>query len=190
LKQLLAGALLSAAFLLLAAPRADATTVVAKDLGDLCAEADMIFVGKVVSVTSRWADERKQAIETLVDFSVLEPIYGVTTSAVQLSFSGGEVDGLKEVVAGAPQFQPGEEVLIFASKERWISPIIGFHQGCFRVVDSDGGKRVLDAEGHPVSVEGRALRYGPRENGVSGASLSDFLDSVRRQLGERGREAH
>ena len=114
---------LVAAAVLSTASAARATTVLEKSFSDLCNEADMIFVGKVVSVESHWKDEQKKSIITTVTFAVVEPVYGVTTSDVKLDFSGGDMDGLSQVVAGMPQFEPGEEVTIFASNEPIESPV-------------------------------------------------------------------
>lgn len=175
------------AVLLCAAP-APATTVIEKNLADLCNEADMIFVGKVVSVESRWREPERKSIETAVRFAVMEPVYGVEGSDVVLTFSGGEVDGLREVVAGLPQFAPGEEALIFATNQRLVSPVVGFHQGCFRVAEEGGRAVVLNAEREPLtSVQGRSLFFGKQEDGPRGAvPLDRFIDTVRQQLEKRG----
>ena len=171
---------------LLFAAAATATTVIEKSLDDLCKEADMVFVGKVVEVQPRWRAQERRSIETEVTFAVLEPLYGTRSGDVKLSFSGGDLDGLREVVAGVPQFQPGEEVLVFATNEPSVSPIVGFHQGCFRVVDGGGGPIVLDAENRSVSLRGRASELDKRAIS-SGVSLDDFLTEVRTQLGRRGK---
>lgn len=188
MKRFTRGVLFTAALLCLGAARLEATTVIEKDLSDLCNEADKIFVGKVVSVESGWRDESQKAIQTVVTFAVLEPVYGVDGGEVKLTFAGGEAGGIREVVAGMPEFHPGEEVMVFASDQPSLSPIIGFHQGCFRVVDGDSGKVVLDVESRPVGLQGRALSFGKRDNGTQGAvSLDQFLDTVRTHVGQRGK---
>jgi hypothetical protein len=122
------------------APRADATVVVAKDFGALCAEADLIFVGTVASTQSRWSDPQRQAIETAVTFADLTWLRGGSQATVELRFGGGELEGLRESVAGVPQFTVGERRVIFAHAGHYVSPLVGFSQGQFRVVDgADGG---------------------------------------------------
>lgn len=189
MKRFTRGALFASALLTLAAAAVEATTVIEKDLSDLCNEADKIFVGRVVSVESGWRDESQKSIQTVVTFAVTEPVFGVDGGDVRLVFAGGEAGGIREVVAGMPEFHVGEQVLLFASDQPSLSPVIGFHQGYFRVVDDGKGQVVLDSESRPVSVQGRALSFGKRDNGTQGAvSLDEFLGTVRRQVGQRGRQ--
>ncbi len=172
---------LAALAVLVVAGTADATVVVEKDFGALCDEAEMIFVGRVLSTEARWRGEEQRSIETVVTFRVLEALHGVDGDEVQLSFAGGEIDGLSEVVAGLPEFRADEDVVLFASRKPSISPVVGFNQGCFRVADG----RVLNAEGAPVAgVSERGLTLG--EEGQRGIPLADFLDGVRKRLEMRG----
>jgi hypothetical protein len=179
-------AVLSTALLLLASPvltgRAVATMVVSKDFAALCDEADMIFVGTVTDLESRWADSSRQAIETLVTFSDLTWIYGTPRSAVTLRFSGGEIDGLHEEIAGLPQFERGERRVIFARDGRYVSPIVGFDQGALRVVDAVAGPAVIGVE--PPAGPGAALRLGSPES-TSTVPIDVFIDRVRERVATR-----
>lgn len=180
-------AILAAAIAVRTAP-AGATVVVGQDLADISRQADAVFVGKVATIESRWRDEAAKSIETVVTFTVVETIYGPRTDAVTLRFGGGEVGGLRQVIAGMPQFRVGEEVLLFVTDEPSISPIVGFHQGCFRVEEYGGERVVLDAEGAPITgTTSRSLSVGRRQDGPAAAMpLDRFLDTVRRHLAERG----
>jgi len=165
--------------------RAAATVVVAKDFNALCDEADMIFVGTVVSVESRWVDPERQAIETLVTFSDLSWIRGATRGAITLRFAGGAVDGIHEEIAGVPQFQVGERRVIFARDGRFVSPVIGFDQGAFRVVEGSGGLQVIDAA--EVNDPRGALHLGapPASGTPAPVSLDEFLTRVRQRLADQ-----
>jgi hypothetical protein len=167
--------------LVLAPDRAPATVVVAKDFAALCAEADLIFVGTVTGIESRWTDASKQAIETLVTFGDLTWLRGAPRLSITLRFGGGEVDGLREEIAGAPHFTIGERRVIFAHDGRYVSPIVGFDQGALRVVDGDVGPVVVGAPAAPIT-EG-ALRLGaPPAGPAEPVPLDEFLDRVQRQL--------
>lgn len=175
--------LLGAALSALAAPRAGATVIVAKDFGAICAEADLIFVGTVSAVASRWSDPERQAIETEVTFTDLTWLRGGTQTPVTLRFAGGEMDGLHEAVAGVPQFAVGERRVVFAHAGRFASPIVGFNQGLFRVVEGANGPVVLDADGKAVTGVARAaLQRGAADDRTAALSLDAFLDRVRAQL--------
>jgi hypothetical protein len=164
-----------------------ATTVVAKDFGSICHEADMVFVGSVSRIESRWAAPEQGTIDTLVTFSDLVPLLGVDDQDVVLRFAGGAVDGMREEIAGMPSFEVGDRVVVFARHGRLVSPIVGFHQGLFRVVDRKGVPVVLNEGRFPVTrVEGQALRFGSTAEGAGSAMALDlFLDRVREALATR-----
>lgn len=176
--------LFALAVLFATAMPARATTVVAKSFADLCAEADLVFAGTVTGVETAWADAAKQAIETRVTFGDLTWLRGGPQATLTLRFAGGTLDGLSEEIAGVPRFATGDRVVIFARNGEFISPIVGFHQGLYRVVDGARGPAVVDAEGHPVTgVSGAAVRRGtPAAAPGAPLSLDAFLDGVRGQL--------
>jgi hypothetical protein len=172
----------------LSLPRAGlATTVVAKSFESICHDADMVFVGSVSGVESRWAAPEQGTIETVVTFSDLVPLFGVDDNQVVLRFGGGAVDGMREEIAGLPSFEVGDRVVVFARHGRLVSPIVGFHQGLFRVVEREGVPVVLNEGRFPVTaVEGQALRFGSTAEGAGSAMvLDDFLGRVRDALGSR-----
>jgi hypothetical protein len=162
-----------------------ATTIVAKSFTDLCREADKIFVGTVADVTSQWKDRARMEIETLVRFTNVTPIDGSGGDDVTLRFGGGEMEGIREEIAGIPQFEPGQRVVVFARDGMSINPIVGFRQGLFRVVDDSRGPVVADADRRPViAIENGDLRLGKPEDGVGTAlSLEQFLQRVRETRG-------
>jgi hypothetical protein len=163
------------------AGRVSATVVLAKDFAALCNEADLIFVGTVTEVASRWSDPSTQSIETLVTFGDLTWLRGTPQSTVTLRFGGGEMDGLREEFAGVPHFSLGERRVIFAHDGTFVSPIVGFDQGALRVVDGVGGAAVLGA---PSARDARgALRFDvPAGVETAPVPLAAFLDRVRQQL--------
>lgn len=166
---------------------AAATTVIPKDFRALCAEADLVFVGTVSAVRSQWAEPDRHAIETLVTFSVLTWMRGGDTPAVTLRFGGGQVGDIRAEVVGMPHFAAGDHLVILARQEHSMSPIVGFSQGYFRVVEGPAGPVVLNAGGQPVIQAGDgALVFGAVEAGPAVAlPLPAFLDALRRELAYR-----
>ncbi len=164
-----------------------ATVVVAKDFAALCAEADLVFVGTVTDVTSSWRDAAQRSIETQVTFGALTWLHGTPRPAVTLHFAGGEVGGLREEVAGVPSFAVGQRRIVFARDGDFLSPVVGFHQGLFQVVDDGAGPVVLDASGRAVTGVARAaLQRGTRGDATAALPLDAFLDRVRQQLDAGG----
>lgn len=180
-----AAAVLLTALLVLSASRAGATVVVAKSFGALCAEAELVFVGTVTKVQSRWSDPQRQAIETVVTFGDLTWLRGGPQTEIALVFGGGEMDGLREAVAGVPEFAVGERRVVFAHDGRLVSPLVGFNQGLFRVVEGADGPVVLDADGNAVTGVGRAaLQRGAADDRGAALPLDAFLGQVRARLAE------
>jgi hypothetical protein len=179
-----AAALLSIALL---AARAPATVVVAKDFAALCADADLIFVGTVGAVDSRWVDDERQSIETLVTFEDLTWLQGESQSSVTLRFGGGTVDGLHMDIAGVPRFTVGERRVIFAYDGAFVSPIVGFDQGAPHVVDGAAGPQVVESGASPrLAGPAGALRLGVPSSGER-VPLDEYLERVRGQLAGDGR---
>jgi hypothetical protein len=164
-----------------------ATTVLPTTLSQMCAQADMIFVGAVSEVRSQWADADALRIETFVTFADLQILLGAPAPTITLSFAGGRMGDVVEAVAEMPAFAVGERVLLFAHEGRYVSPIVGFHQGCFRVVESDGEPVVLNANGLPVRSfeQGRAVvsRDGSESKGA--LRLSTLVERIRNELSGR-----
>lgn len=165
--------------------RAAATVIVAKDFNALCDEADMIFVGTVVSVESRWADPKRQAIETLVTFSDLTWIRGTPRGAITLRFSGGAVDDIREEIVGVPQFRAGERRVIFALEGRFVSPVVGFDQGAFRVIDGSGGPQVVGAAEADDPHGALHLGAPPASGTPVPVGLDEFVERVRQRLASK-----
>lgn len=184
------GCLAICAVALLASFPAHSTVIVAKSFDDLTAEADLIFVGTVTGLQSRWVDEEQSAIETVVTFSVEEALLGDLGKEESLRFSGGEVDGLREQIAGVPRFVVGQRVVLFARRGHSASPVVGFHQGCFRVVD---GAAAAVVQGCSVmsnvptaAADTAALRTGTtRGSRAEAETLQDFLARTRRGIEQR-----
>lgn len=162
-----------------------ATTVVSKDFAALCGQADMIFAGTVTAVESRWVDGTRQAIETLVTFGDLTWVRGEADETVTLRFAGGEVDGIREEIAGMPSFAVGERRVIFARDGIYVSPLVGFDQGALAVVEGPGGPEVTAPP--PGARASMVLHLGDAPPPVvSPEPLDWFLERVRRQLGAGG----
>jgi hypothetical protein len=119
----------------------------------------------------------------VVTFADLTWLRGGPQATVELRFGGGELEGLREAVAGVPQFTVGDRRVIFAHAGHYVSPLVGFSQGQFRVVDGAGGPVVLDADGSGVTGVGRAaLPRGAAEDRTAALPLDAFLARVRAQM--------
>ncbi len=79
---------------------------------DLATQADVIFVGNVTAMNSRWNDERT-FIQTEVRIAIEQLVAGqLQGQECTLVVPGGEVGGVKQEVSTAPVFTVGERTLL------------------------------------------------------------------------------
>ncbi|MBI4517915.1 MAG: hypothetical protein HY699_19085 [Deltaproteobacteria bacterium] len=170
----------------LAAPPVRATTVMEKNLDSLCAEADHVFTGKVVAIEPQWTDAARRHIETVVTFETIEPLYGADSAFISLRFAGGQIGDLVERVQGVPRFARGEHGVIFARDGHFASPLVGFHQGYFRVQGEGEAAAVLRPSYEFVGALADGSRLLSSEvQGVGATPLRGFLDALRQRLRQR-----
>lgn len=127
---------------LVAAPRADATSVIPPSFPELVAEAEAIYRGTVTSIEARRVarPEGGTIIKTFVTFAVDSVLKGPTQSEVVLEFLGGTVGDESLEVTGMPKFAVGQREFVFVQKNgTQLCPLVGLMHGRYRVLrDADG----------------------------------------------------
>ena len=168
------------------ATSAGATTYESVTFNELVARADVIFIGEVIDVRPFALDTRDgRIIKTRVTFRVSDPVWGTTSSLELLEFLGGELDGIGLEVAEMPKFSVGDRRVVFARRERSVSPIVGFRQGLFQITrDRSGVDRVLTIDGLPLERPENLGTRSPALTPVGGTPmrLADFRDRISRTL--------
>jgi len=161
----------------LTAPCARAATLVPMSIEDLARGSVAAIVGTIDDLTSvRAADG---GLYTLVTVSVEQTLMGhVPAPTIVLKENGGTIDGVSEIVVGAPSFAVGEEVLLFLTARP---------DGSLRTTQLALGKfdLVLDLAGMPRATQRITpdttvlLPPGVTAPGES-MPLSDVLDAITR----------
>lgn len=111
---------------------AESSTVLYQTLEEMVRAADQIVTGRVVGVRSQ-VNARRNAIHTFVTIEADEYLKGGRGgNLVTLRILGGEAEGYRLVVPGAPRFQVGEEVLVFSQGGAGRIPsVLGLAAGKF-----------------------------------------------------------
>lgn len=176
-----------AAFALIGASTATATTVLKLSMKDLARKSDAVVVARVEDEVARY-DTNKE-IYTFVTLRVLDPVKNSRKDdLITIRQLGGVVDNIASVVPGMPTFKKGEEVVVFLTQKDpagypWV---MGLQQGKYSVrTDANGMQRVrnelsgtslLDASGHAVDAKT-----------PSDMPLQSFLDGVRNDVDAAGK---
>ena len=151
---------------------ATATTYRQLSLPEILDRTEIAFLGTVSSVT---VEERMGQPWTVVEFAVGRNLAGPAEEGrIELGFLGGDLAGGGLRVNLMPTFEVGDEALVLAYEEEYISPIVGFDQGLWRL--EDGALR--DVRGLRLSLDddGRLTHDG------APVEVELLLDAVEREL--------
>ena len=112
---------------------------------------------------------------------------GGPAGTVTFRVPGGQIGRYRNVMVGAPQFQPGEEAVLFLSASGpAIAHIFGLSQGLYRVkTDSTGRRLVVPPVLTANSDEPQAVTRGDLNRRQ--LTLDEFAATVRQAIarGER-----
>jgi hypothetical protein len=177
-----------AAFALLSASLAGATTVQKFSISDLAKKSETIALARVDDVSSRWDDNHKE-IYTFISLKVLDGVKGSRKNDVlTIRQIGGSAEGKISVVPGMPTFTKGEEVVVFLSpKDRAGYPwVMGLQQGKFTVSTDDNGFKQVRND--VVGLKTMAPNGSVDEATPAAVQpLASFLDGIRTDLNVDGK---
>jgi hypothetical protein len=152
---------------------ADFTTVVTG--------SPMIVHGRVTEVRSFVSGPRR-TIESVVTLSVIGTLKGVPAGTVRFRVPNGQVGRYRRVVVGAPEFEAGDEVVVFLQAHAPAIPtVFGLSQGVYRVVRDGNDQAIVTPP--PVMARGvsaeRVVRGDPVRHPMP---IASFAREVRRVL--------
>ncbi len=127
-----------------------ATTVVRRSTEELTVLSEAVVEGRVTAVEAKWHDEH-QFVYTYVTIEVGEVFKGHgVASTIVVEELGGVANGVTVTVPSVPEFEVGEDVVVFLDIVNDNYRCHGFAQGKFTVETGDDGAlrvtRPLDVE--------------------------------------------
>jgi len=166
------------ALILLLTASLPATMTERLSLEQMVERSERIVAGRCVRAWPAW-DANRTAIWTHYEVQVSDPLKGGAASTITVSEPGGTVDGVTMLIEGMPQYQVGDEVVVFLYRTPigfWRTRGLG--QGKFRVADGKvrgegSGVVLVDPAGPPVGEKLTDLRR------IDGMRLEDFKAQVR-----------
>jgi hypothetical protein len=132
------------ALLLCFTPSLSATVLLPAEFREIVNGSQIIVYGRVNSVRPQWLDGRRR-IESVVTLDASDFYRGTPARTVAFRVPGGQIGRYKSVTVGAPEFRPGDEVVLFLrARGPAVPQIFGLNQGVFRVrVDARTGRRLV-----------------------------------------------
>jgi hypothetical protein len=125
---------------------------IAASVEDLARSSELVVHGRVVGTTARWTEDGGR-IFSFVEVEVLDAWRGTAGRRITVAVPGGQVDGVGQRVSGAPDFQQGEEIVVFLRRaEAGAHRVNGLAQGKFRVVGSEARPDLSGLEVHPAPI--------------------------------------
>jgi len=162
--------------LLLATGRGAAAVLIHLTVEEMAEKSSAVFLGRCVAVKSA-LDPDEFGMVTHNVFEVQEYYKGHLGRRVVITEPGGEVDGRVTHYPGTPQFQPGDEVVLFV----WAGPsgrhqVIGLTQGAFRVARDPQTGEILLKQHSPMA---RVIEPRSHTHQASAGPVSLTLSSLR-----------
>jgi hypothetical protein len=157
-----------------------ATTLAPADFAQMATESELIVRGTVVRVEGQRTGGR-QTIESLITLRVSDTIKGTAVTETTFRVPGGKVGPYRRVTVGAPQFSPGDEVILFLKgRAPAMATPYGLSQGVYRVSRTGGASVVTPAV---AAGFGRVTRGDPARRPVDPVT---FTRQVQAALAESG----
>ncbi len=165
--------------MLLASPAA-ATVYIPVDFREMVTASQSIVHGRVVDVRSEPTRDRLMVV-TYVTIDVDQHLKGHFGDSTTFVVPGGQVGRYRRVIVGAPQFERGEEVVVFLSARGPSMPyLFGLSQGVYRVVRTADGRAMVTRPAMMASGAGaeRVVRGDPARRPLALASFTREIRTI------------
>ena len=142
---------------------ASATVLLPADFATIVTGSPVIVHGRVVEVRSLITGPRR-TIESVVTLSVIDTLRGDPARTILFRVPNGQVGRYRRIVVGAPEFEEGDEVVVFLeARAPAIPTLFGLSQGVYRVVRDANAQALVTPP--PVMARGigavRVVRGDP-----------------------------
>lgn len=175
------------------------TTVVPLAFDQLVDFSERVVRGTVVGKHCEWqTSDDSRFIVTIVTIRVDEAVIGPAEATLNLELLGGQLDGQRLDIAGQPDFQIGDEDILFVrGNGESICPLVGMSSGRILVVpDAAGRLTVARSNGAPIQAlaqlrepidDTQALRALSTAPSPEAMSADEFCSAIRNRALRQGR---
>jgi len=169
------------------------TVMVPLFMDDLAESSQTVVHGSISAKRAEWAPDHRM-INTVYTVEPQEYLKGTLGASFEIREPGGELDGEGLYVASVPQFEVGQETLLFVWTDQAGShQVTGFDQGAVQVVKDGKGQKTavrrIPLGSARVGQSNAALVSGAREAAsslpnvtFSEENLGGLLNQVRQSI--------
>ncbi len=157
----------------LAAPAGFATVVLPADFGAMVEESQTIVHGVVSRVDVEMPAGRR-SLESVVTVRVATLLKGADGATVVFLVPNGRTGRFRRITIGAPEFAPGDEVILFLKGRPPAVPMpYGLSQGVYRVARGADGRGVVVP---PLASDpGRVVRGDPARRPMPVETFAQYV---------------
>ena len=165
---------------LLGGAQLQSATLQQLSMSDLIAKSTSIVRGTVQGSYSAFSGP---VIFTHYRVQVAEKWKGASGATVDVAVPGGVANGIRQTYSGAPQFQPGEQYVLFLwTGKSGMTQIMGFSQGVFAVAqDGSSDPSLTRSASHELMLD--AATHRPVNDQALTLPLSELRARVASALG-------
>ena len=158
-----------------------ATVLLPADFTTVVTESTIAVHGTVVGVQAGLTGPRR-TIESIITVSVITALKGTPGARVVFRAPNGQVGRYRRVLVGAPEFEEGDEVVVFLQGRAPALPsLFGLSQGVYRVIRDSGSRPLVTPP--PVMARGIAAERVVRGDPVrTPMPVDQFAREVRSVL--------
>jgi hypothetical protein len=151
-------------------------------LDDMIEKTTAIVRGKVQKTSTAYF-KGSSVLYTHYQVQVAEQWKGSPATQMDIAIPGGEIDGLRQVYAGAPALVDGQEYVLYLwTSKSGLTQVIGLSQGLFALQPAPGGDLVVTRAGSgEAMVDGQSGL--PVQDEKFTMRLVDMRARVNRVLG-------
>ena len=157
--------------------RAEATIERAASFDEKVENAAAIVVGKVVKQETKF-DPSRRWILTYTTFNVEKSLKGGTGGEITVVTPGGHVGDIYQDTIGVPEFNKGDEHVVFVKNSSAGPTVLYFDQGTYDIVKDEKGERIV-APVASDAVQIDTQRGMAVSGGETPRTLRDFESAVR-----------
>jgi hypothetical protein len=126
----------------------------------LARDSGAVVRARVMRQTSRWTGDRRRILTDL-EVEVLERWRGTSPGRLVVTVPGGRLDGVGQLVDGAPAFGDGDDVVLFLVQRGREWRLVGLGLGAFQVAGEQAAPGTTRFRFLPGHVPPGEARIGP-----------------------------